>query len=108
MLKRLRENEMSKTRNVTLSAQYIGTSLVRIAPFSQHHASYTRQLPLLVAAPTHEWNTLLGILMQAQATKTKIVGSERKTIISLVMGLYQPAKRLQMGRNNLDHLILSW
>ena len=46
--------------------------------------------------------------MQAQATKTEIVGSERKTIISLVMGLYQPAKRLQMGRNNLDHLILSW
>ena len=44
--------------------------------------------------------------MQAQAIKTKIVGPERKTVISLDMGLYQPAKKLQMGRNDLDHLVL--
>ena len=62
--------------------------------------------PPLVAAPAHEWKTLLTILMQAQAIKTKIVGPERKTVISLDMGLYQPAKKLQMGRNDLDHLVL--
>ena len=48
--------------------------------------------PPLVAAPAHEWSTLLTILMQAQAIKTKIVGPERKTVISLDMGLYQPAR----------------
>ena len=62
--------------------------------------------PPLVAAPAHEWNTLLTILMQAQAITTKVVGPERKTVISLDMGLYQPAKKLQMARNDLQHLIL--
>ena len=62
--------------------------------------------PRLVAAPAHEWNTLLTILMQAQAITTKVVGHERKTVISLDMGLYQPVKKLQMARNDLQHLIL--
>ena len=62
--------------------------------------------PPLVAAPAHEWCTLLAILMQAKTIKTKIVGPERKTVISLDMGPYQAAKKLQMGRNDLDHLIL--
>ena len=37
--------------------------------------------------------------MQAQAIVTK-------TVVSLHMGLYWQAKRLQMGRNDLDHLNL--
>lgn len=44
--------------------------------------------------------------MQAQAINTKVVGPDRKTVISLDMGLYQPAKKLQMQRRDLDHLIL--
>ena len=43
-----------------------------------------------------EWNTLLTVLMQTQAINTKVVGPDRKTVISLDMGLYQPAKKLQM------------
>jgi len=62
--------------------------------------------PPLVAAPAHEWSTLLTILMQAQAIKRKIVGPERKTVISLHMGLYQQPKKLQMSRIDLDHLTL--
>ena len=49
---------------------------------------------------------LLTILMQAQNISTTIVGPGRKTVISLDMGLYQPAKKLQMARNDLQHLIL--
>ncbi len=62
--------------------------------------------PPLIAAPAHEWNTLLTVLMQAQAINTKVVGPNRKTVISLDMGLYQPAKKLQMHRSDLDHIIL--
>ena len=49
---------------------------------------------------------MLTILMQAEAIKTLIVGPERKTVISLEMGPYQQAKKLQMDRKDLDHLIL--
>ena len=44
--------------------------------------------------------------MQAQNISTIVVGLERKTVISLGMGLYLPAKKLQVARNDLDHLIL--
>ena len=62
--------------------------------------------PPLLAAPAHEWPTLLTILMQAQNINTSVVGPGRKTVISLDVGLYQPAKKLQMARNDLQHLIL--
>ena len=44
--------------------------------------------------------------MQAQNISTVVVGLERRTVISLDMGLYLPAKKLQMARNDLNHLIL--
>lgn len=62
--------------------------------------------PPLIAAPPHEWNTLLTVLMQAQKINAKVVGTDRKTVISLDMGLYQPAKKLQMSRNDLNNLVL--
>lgn len=62
--------------------------------------------PPLIAAPAHEWQTLLTVLMQAQDIKTKVIGLERKTVISLDLGLYQPAKKLQCTRQDLQHLIL--
>ncbi|KAK3740139.1 hypothetical protein QZH41_007574 [Actinostola sp. cb2023] len=62
--------------------------------------------PPLLAAPAHEWTTLLTILMQAQDINTVVVGPDKKTIISLDVGLYQPAMKLQMARNDLKHLIL--
>ncbi|KAK3744219.1 hypothetical protein QZH41_013574, partial [Actinostola sp. cb2023] len=47
-----------------------------------------------------------SVLMQAQAINVKVVGANRKTVISLDMGLYQPAKKLQMSRADLNHMIL--
>ena len=62
--------------------------------------------PPLLAAPAHEWSTLLTIFIQAQQITAHVVGPGRKTVISLDMGLYQPAKKLQMARNDLSYLIL--
>ena len=45
--------------------------------------------------------------MQAQSITAKAMGPGNKTVISLDMGLYQPAKKLQMARNDLNHIILS-
>ena len=62
--------------------------------------------PSLIAAPAQEWQILLTILMQAQNIKTTVVGQNRRTVISLDMGLYQPAKKLQMTRQDLEHITL--
>ena len=42
--------------------------------------------------------------MQAQNIKTRVVGQNRR--ISFDMGLYQTAKKLQMTRQELGHIIL--
>jgi len=42
--------------------------------------------------------------MQVQNIKTAVVGQNRRTVISLDMGLYQPAKKLQMTRQDLGHI----
>ena len=62
--------------------------------------------PPLLAAPAHEWPTLLTILKQAQGISAKVVGPERKTVVTLDMGLYKPAKQLQMVRDDCSHIIL--
>ena len=62
--------------------------------------------PPLIAAPAHEWQTLLNVLMQAQNISVKVVGPTRKTVVSLDMGFYQPAKKLQMARQDLRNIIL--
>lgn len=85
----------------------------RVPVWSGYHSLVTEVIPVtragippLIAAPAHEWNTLLTILMHAQKISMQVVGSKRKTVISLDMGLYLPGKKLQMARNDLDHIIL--
>ena len=36
----------------------------------------------------------------------KVMGPDRKTVITLDLGLYKPAKQLQMARKDMDHLVL--
>ena len=62
--------------------------------------------PPLIAAPAHEWQTLLTVLKQAQGITMKVMGPNYKTVITLDIGLYKPAKQLQMARKDTDHLIL--
>ena len=52
-------------------------------------------MPPLIAAPPHEFSTLLTIFRQAERIKTLVVGVNQKTVITLDMGLYKPAKQLE-------------
>jgi len=57
-----------------------------------------------IAAPVHGWQTLLAILMQAQDIKKTVVGPTKT--IALDMGLYKPAKQVQMAREDLGSITL--
>ena len=45
-------------------------------------------MPPLIAAPSHEFSTLLTIFRKAERIKTLVVGVNQKTVITLDMGLY--------------------
>ena len=62
--------------------------------------------PPLLAAPAHELSTLLTVLMQAQGLNAKVMGPSRKTVVTLDLGLYKPAKQLQMARQDMGNLII--
>ena len=104
----------SLTRAITNGeAEEDQTPSTDIPVWSGYNSTMSSPMPLtrvgnppLIAAPAHEWQTLLTILMQAQNIKTTVVGRNRRTVISLDMGLYQPAKKLQMTRQDLGHIIL--
>ena len=83
--------------------------------WSAYHSLVNEALPLtcvgappLLAHPAHEWNTLLAVLMWAQDISTAVVGDESKTVISLDMGLYLPAKKLQMARRPEPSRLTPW
>jgi len=52
-------------------------------------------LPLM-AAPAHEYQTLLTVIKQAEEINRVVVGPNRKVVITLDMALYERAKKLQM------------
>ena len=57
--------------------------------------------------PAHEWEHFIDISYAAQNISIIADGPERKTVISLDIRLYlEPAKKLQMAQNDLNHLIL--
>ena len=97
-----RAEETGTDENRLLDQQVANSASTPVPVWSGYNSLIHDKMPLtqvssppLVAAPAHEWNTLLTILMQAQAITTKVVGPERKTVISLDMGLYQPAKNFR-------------
>lgn len=60
--------------------------------------------PPLLDAPADEWPIMQTILMKAHNITTNVIGPGRKTVISLNMGPYQPPKKLQMTRDDLQNL----
>ena len=82
----------------------------KIAVWSAYNSLVDKAMPVTrvhaLAASAREWNTLLTVLMQAQAINAKVIGQRRKTIISLDIGLYMPAKKLQLARDDLNNIIL--
>ena len=86
---------------------------LNVPPWSAYQSMVSSALPVtrvgsphLIAAPAHEWSTMLTVLKQSQDIKTAVVGPSRKTVITLDLGLYQPAKQLQMSRTDLNNIIL--
>ena len=61
----------------------------------------TGTLPL-IPAPAHGWSTLLTVLKQTHYINAVIVGPNKKIGITLDIGLYKPAKQLEMYRGYLQ------
>ena len=62
-------------------------------------------MPLL-AAPAHEWSTMLAVLMQAQKITAVVMGENHKIVITFDLQLYEKAVKLQMHKApDLDHLV---
>ena len=85
------------------------TTEARIPTWSAYNSLISDAIPLtrtgtppLIPAPAHEWSTLLTVLKQTQCINTVVVGPNRKTVITLDMGLYKPAKQLEMYREDLQ------
>jgi len=54
----------------------------------------------LIAAPAHEWQTLVTVLKHTEQIHCVVVGPNRKTVITLDMALYERAKQLEMTRDD--------
>ena len=62
-------------------------------------------MPLL-AAPAHDWSTMLTALMQAQKITAVVMGENHKAVFTFDLQLYERAVTLQMHKApNLDHLV---
>ena len=60
----------------------------------------------LIAAPAHEWNTLLTVLKQAQKITFVVIGEGHKTVLTFDLQLYEKAVKLQLHTAPaLDHLV---
>lgn len=61
----------------------------------------------LVRAPANEWQTLITVLCHAQNINAIVVGTDRKTIVTLDMDLYARALKLQsLKPDSTKHLVL--
>ncbi len=54
----------------------------------------------MIAAPAHEWQTVITVLKQTQHIISMVMGPGRKTVITLDMALYERAKQLEMTRDD--------
>ena len=78
-----------------------------------HSKASSSTLPLttvtmmpLLAAPAHEWSTMLTVLKQAQNITTVVLGESHKTVITFDLQLYEKAVKLQLHTAPaLDHLV---
>ena len=85
----------------------------QVPPWSAYHSLLSTPLPLttvctppLIPAPAHELRTLFTALRQVQDINESIVGQGKYTVVTLDMGLYQPAQQLVLSRNDLNNIIL--
>jgi hypothetical protein len=84
-----------------------------IPPWGAYHSMLSTSLPLtpvstppLIPAPPHEWRTLYTALKQCSDINALVFGQGKQTVVTLDMGLYQPAQRLVMSQNDLSNVVL--
>ena len=81
------------------------------APYNSQVTSLTLKLTTvsmmpLLAAPVHEWSTILTVLTQAQKITAVVMGENHNTVITFDLQLYEKAVKLQMNKaQELDHLV---
>ena len=56
----------------------------------------TVAMVLLLAAPAHEWSTMLTVLKLAQNITTVVLSEGHKTVITFDLQLYEKTVKLQM------------
>ena len=114
-------SEVTKKEDQNDLAWSVGNSIIRSrleqvkittwAPYSSQVLSLTHQLTTvsmmpLLAAPAHEWSTMLTVLMQAQKITAVVMGENHKTVITFDLHLCEKAVKLQMHKApDLDHLV---
>ena len=114
-------NDVTKKAEQNDLAWSVGNSIIRSrleqvkiptwAPYNSQVLSLTHQLTTvsmmpLLAAPAHEWSTMLTVLMQAQKITAVVMGENHKTVITFDLQLYEKAVKLQMHKApDLDHLV---
>lgn len=101
------------TQRLSISSSDGSTQELNVPPWSPCQSMVSSAVPVnrvgaqpLIALPAHKWLTFLSVLKQAHDNKTAVVGFLRNTIITLDLGLCQPAKQLQTCRTNLNSIIL--
>ncbi len=84
-----------------------GVKYHNIPTWAAYNSLLSSQKPLtevsalpLIAAPAHEWQTLITVLKQTQQINCMVMGPDRKTVITLDMALYERAKQLEMTRDD--------
>ena len=114
-------NDVTKKAEQNDLAWSVGNSIIRSrleqvkiptwAPYNSQVLSLTHQLTTvsmmpLLAAPAHEWSTMLTVLMQAQKITAVVMGENHKTVITFDLQLYKKAVKLQLHKApDLDHLV---
>ena len=114
-------SDVTKKEEQNDLAWSVGNSIIRSrleqvkiptwAPYNSQVLSLTHQLTTvsmmpLLAAPAHEWSTMLTVLMQAQKITAVVMGENHKTVITFELQLCEKAVKLQMHKApDLDHLV---
>ena len=114
-------SDITKKEDQNDLAWSVGNSIIRSrleqvkiptwAPYNSQVLSLTHQLTTvsmmpLLAAPAHEWSTMLTVLMQAQKITAVVMGENHKTVIMFDLQLYEKAVKLQLYKvPDLDHLV---
>ena len=110
--KKAEQNDLAwSVGNAVIRSRLEQVKILTWAPYNSQVWSLTHQLTTvsmmpLLAAPAHEWSTMLTVLMKAQKITAVVMGENHKTVITFDLQVYEKAVKLQMYKApDLDHLV---